>query len=157
MTAILSSLFKQHCSVRVILAGILLLTVQLPEQAHAQISLPRLSSDTLIATAGFFRLHWSTDKSGPVELQQANNPSFARPTLRYRGPDRASVISGMPNGKWYYRVRTVDNQDAGPWSKTVMVTVAHHPLSRAFMFFVLGVIVFISTVVLILHGTRQTR
>ena len=137
------------------MAGVLLLAAQFPLLAHARDTAPALASDTEIATAGFYRLSWKTDKPGRVELQQADNPAFTHATLRYSGPDRASVISGMPNGKWYYRVRTLDDLDPGPWSKPVEVTVAHHPLSRAFMFFALGVAVFLATVVLILRGEEQ--
>ena len=68
MTAILTSLFKQHSSVRVVLAVMLLLTAQLLEQAHAQITPPHLSTDTLISTTVFSNLHWRTDRSDPVVL-----------------------------------------------------------------------------------------
>jgi hypothetical protein len=156
MTVTVTMLLRQHCSSRALLAGILLLAVQSPGLVQAGDTAPRLSSDTETATAGFYRLSWETGKPGRVELQQADSPAFTHATLRYRGPDRASVISGMPDGKWYYRVRTLDDQDTGPWGKTVELTVAHHPLSRAFMFFALGVAVFLATVALVLRGKERT-
>ena len=157
MSVILTSLFKRHSSLHILLIGVLSLTAQSFGVAHAQDAAPRLSSDTDIATAGFYRLSWEMDNAGRVELEQADNPTFTDAVLRYRGPDRASVISGMPNGEWYYRVRTVGKLGAGPWSKSVAVTVTHHPLARALMFFALGVVVFLATVVLILRGAEPAR
>lgn len=96
MTASLTSLITHHyCSLRTLLAGSLLLAMQLPGLAFAQYPAQLLSSDTAVGA-----------------------------------------------------------QDLGPWSKTVMLTMDHHPLSRAFMFFGLGLLVFVATVVLILHGAE---
>lgn len=137
---------------------LLLLMLQFSGITLARESALQLSSDTETATAGFFRLSWESADGDPVvELQQADNPAFADASFRYRGPDRASVISGMPDGSWYYRVRTVADGGTSPWSDAVMVKVAHHPLSRAFLFFGLGVLVFLATVLLIIRGAVQAR
>ena len=117
---------------------------------------PRLSSDTEVASAGFYRLMWETHAER-VELQEAADPEFRHATTPYRGPDRATVISGKPNGTWYYRVRAADGADPGAWSPAVTVTVAHHSLARALMFLSLGVIVFVATATMIIRGTRSTQ
>ena len=158
MTAKFSCLLTRHCNLRTLLLGVVLLVCRSPH-AVAQTSLlaPNLSSDTEIANAGFYRLHWQTPDPGQIQLQEAKNPSFANARLRYEGPDDASVISGMPNGTWYYRAREVRDQRMGPWSETVKVVVAHHPLSRAFTFFTMGVLVFIATLLMVVRGVQGGR
>ena len=121
--------------------------------ASAQDSAPRLSSDTDVASAGFYRLMWKTNAEH-VELQEATDPDFRKVKISYRGPDRATVISGKPDGTWYYRVRAADGADPGEWSRPVSVTVAHHSLSRALMFLSLGVVVFVATASIIIRGTK---
>lgn len=112
---------------------------------------PGLSADSEIATAGFFRLHWES-ADGPFELQEAADPGFHNATTLYRGPDLAAVISGKPDGTWYYRVRTSLENRNGPWSKPVTVTVSHHDLSRALLFLLLGLLVFVAITLLIIRG-----
>jgi hypothetical protein len=154
MRPFLTKLFQCHFNFFSIVTGLLLL--QLPGLALAQQLAPRLLSDTQTATAGYFRLNWeSADMNPVIELQQADNPGFADASFRYRGQDRASVISGMPDGAWYYRARVISDDKAGPWSETVAVKVAHHPLSRAWLFFGLGALVFAATVLLIIRGAEH--
>ena len=158
MTAKLISLLTRHCSLRSTALVALLVTWQLPTAlAETPLQVPSLSSDTEIATAGFYRLSWQTDGITQVELQEADNPDFADASIDYQGPDDASVVSGKPNGTWYYRARVIGDQQAGPWSTAVKVTVAHHPLYRAFMFFGLGVVVFVATLLLVVRGAERER
>jgi hypothetical protein len=124
--------------------------------SRAQAAVPQLSVDKDIATAGYFRLSWESD-APQVELNEATNPEFRNALTPYRGPDSATVISGKPNGIWYYRVRAVNDADPGPWSETLAVTVAHHSLSRALLFLALGVLVFVAVVVMIIRGPRQAE
>ncbi|MGD2112935.1 MAG: fibronectin type III domain-containing protein [Gammaproteobacteria bacterium] len=116
---------------------------------------PRLDSDRDIAAAGFYRLAWETDAER-IELQEATGPGFQKPLTLYTGPDRATVISGKPDGTWYYRVRAAGNPPGGPWSDPVAVTVAHHSLSRALLFLALGVGVFVAIVGVIVRAAGQT-
>lgn len=144
----------RHCTPRGLLLGVLLLAAPPALQARTALPAPQLSSNTDIATAGFYRLNWETAEPGDVQLQEADYPDFHDARLRYEGPDDASVISGMRDGTRYYRARIIDNDQASPWSKAVAVTVAHHPLSRAFMFFTLGVVVFVATLLMVIGGTK---
>jgi len=118
-------------------------------------AVPLLSTSTDVATAGFYQLSWETDAEN-IELQEATQSAFRNPTTYYKGADRATVISGRPNGTWYYRVRAVTSEQSGTWSEPVKVTVAHHSLSRALMFLSLGVIIFLAIVVLIIRGPEKT-
>ncbi|MGD2113182.1 MAG: fibronectin type III domain-containing protein [Gammaproteobacteria bacterium] len=134
----------------------LLCCLLVPPVIQARPPVPRLQSDTEIATAGYFRLSWETVAAG-VELQESTGADFRDPHTAYLGPDRATVISGKPDGIWYYRIRARDEQQAGAWSTPVQVTVAHHGLHRALVFFGLGVLVFLATIALITRGTGPAR
>ena len=124
---------------------------------------PTLESDSSVATAGYFQLSWQGSSSGEYLLQEAPDPDFTNAKNLYEGPDTASLVSGRANGVYYYRIRDYrisDNAqaaDAGSWSNVVKVEVAHHPLSRAFMFFTLGAIVFLSTLVVVVLGNRAHK
>ena len=158
MTPKHSNLLTRHGSQCAVLIGALLLTGPFcTALAQTSLPIPQLSSDTEVATAGFYRLSWQTPEADDIQLQESDNPRFADAALRYQGPDDASVISGKPNGTWYYRARVIDDQQTGPWSEAVKVTVAHHPLSRALMFFTLGVVVFVATLLMVISGTKRGR
>jgi hypothetical protein len=143
-----------------ITAGLLLLCLLITAPVQAANHAPKLSSDHVVASAGFFRLSWQTE-ARRIELQEANNPNFDNAKTLYRGPDRNSVISGKANGQWFYRVRALDadkpDSQTAVWSDPVTVQVAHHDLSRALMFLSLGALVFIGIVVLILRGEEIAK
>lgn len=114
-------------------------------------------------TAGYYQLHWDTDstvagspvnKAGDFILIESREPGFTNSRTIYRGADTATVISGKPDGTYYYRVGIAQPQEGRPgsWSNSASITVKHHPLSRAFMFFGLGALVFLSTLVVIVRG-----
>jgi hypothetical protein len=121
---------------------------------------PSLSSDTEVATAGFYRLEWqwegaSPDTADAFEVQESTRADFGNASALYRGPDLATVISGRRDGTRYYRVRaTGEGAPRGVWSNVVKVQTAHHPLSRALAFFAAGALVFSLTLALILRGSR---
>lgn len=112
-----------------------------------------LISDSDIATAGFFQLKWSGNSS-PYKLQESLSPDFTSFKTRYHGADLATVISGKPDGDYYYRV-VGDNTQQGIHSNIVKVSVIHHPLINAFVFFIAGAIVFTALLILIFRGNRQ--
>ncbi|MDZ7660887.1 hypothetical protein [Thiohalophilus sp.] len=116
-----------------------------------------LESDTDVATAGYYQLKWqNADKNVRFEIEEADNLAFDDARRLYQGRDRATVITGRPDGIYYYRARiaAVDGP-TGSWSDTVKVEVDHHPLSRALGFFSIGAIVFIAILVAILIGNRR--
>lgn len=141
-----------------LLCGLLCLGVAAAMEARA--AAPRLAVDSGVATAGYYRLSWETD-SVHAELQQAGGAGFGDAATLYRGPDRATVISGRPDGIWYYRVRAIEAGQPGPWSEPLSVTVRHHSLGRAIAFFALGLLVFLGILLLVTRGawqeTRETK
>jgi hypothetical protein len=123
---------------------------------YAGAQAPHLSVDNAIASAGFFRLSWESNAKR-VELQVASSPDFQDPATVYTGPDRATVISGKPDGTLYYRIRALSNPEAGPWSEPVKVEVQHHSLARALMFLSLGILVFSITAIVIVRGSVKAE
>lgn len=122
----------------------------------AQGSVPQLESDTKISTAGYYRLQWNDDQATEFVLQESPHPSFTPVKTLYTGPDTARVISGRANGDYFYRVRVDGASNQDQWSDVVRVQVSHHPLWRAVMFFAIGAVVFLATLVTIIHGNRTT-
>lgn len=140
-------------------ALLLLIVLCLPSAAVlAAPPAPVLHSNTALANAGYYQLKWQLPdgREDLFELQEAARRDFAHPREVYRGRDLASVISGQPDGQFYYRVRAISDAGVpGPWSRTVGVRVDYLPLGRAFTFFGLGALVFVATLFVILDGTRR--
>jgi len=109
----------------------------------------QLNSDSKFATAGYFQLQWSGNSKKFI-LQESNNADFDSYNIIYQGSDLARVMSGKPNGNYFYRVSNSSNL-----SNVVKVTVEHHTLIYASLFFTAGAIVFILTLIFIIKGNRQ--
>jgi len=114
--------------------------------------------------AGQIKLVWSLadtllySRLFTFELQQSVNASFSNPRTLYKGSDLASFISGLRDGDYYFRVRTVlDGTSASAWSEPLLLQVHHQSLTLAFTLFGLGAIVFVSTVLLIIIGNRNAQ
>ena len=128
---------------------------------------PALNEDAAeqVATAGYYTLSWTLpagtdgDEVPLFELVEASDAGFADAHPRYRGPDLATTISGKADGTYFYRVRLAGEAAgrAGAWSNTHRVVVAHHPLSRAFAFLIVGALVFAATLGVILYGHHRER
>jgi hypothetical protein len=145
----------------VLTAGLLMLacaTAATTAAAAAQAdTAPVISVSPERATAGFYRLAWEGPADARFEVQEADNEAFDEPRPVYTGHDTASVISGKSNGEFFYRVRVSGGEGPGPWSETTRVTVAHHGLSRALQFFLVGALVFAMLVVVIARGAPEDR
>ena len=116
------------------------------------------------ATGGYYRLSWRmpegvlAEDARPVyELQLAETRAFDHPRLVYEGGDTARVISGQPDGVAYFRVRVRLGERTSPWSEVLAAKVEHHPLGRAFLFFGVGAVVFVTTLVFIIGASRRAK
>lgn len=118
---------------------------------------PLLVSDSDIATAGYYQLSWKYPSSNlnAVALEESNYDDFSVVKVIYQGPDRASVLSGKPDGDYYYRLKSISPLD-NQYSNTVRVIVKHHTLYKAWWFFLLGAVVFVTTAGLIYMGSRTS-
>jgi len=110
-----------------------------------------LESDQTLSREGYFQLHWEADE--PVRLVEATRDDFSDARLLYSGSDSARVISGKPDGTWYYRLEAAAGGTI--LSPPTVVTVRHHSLQRAWSFFLLGGVVFIATLALILFARPE--
>jgi len=100
--------------------------------------------------AGFVTVKWqctpaTKEGSQQSRLQVAGRADFADARERYRGPHRASVLSGLPEGPYWFRVcceRPGTSGTCGEWSKPVSTKIAYHSRGLAGLLFGLGGLVF---------------
>ena len=87
------------------------------------------------------------------ELEQSTSPEFPSATVRYQGPNQTSVLTGLAEGDYYFRVRAYDDRDTpGAWSEPLHVQVAFMPRWQVLSWVVAGFTVVAITVVAILYG-----
>lgn len=92
------------------------------------------------------------------ELQVAPSNGFLEPRAVYRGPDAASVISGLAEGEYFYRVRSFfEEGESSAWSEPLQLIIQYDSLAKAFLLFGIGGIVTVATVALVVIGDRRTR
>ncbi|MGM0552396.1 MAG: hypothetical protein ACQETK_01085 [Pseudomonadota bacterium] len=116
----------------------------LPLAAGAQ---PAFDASPERSTDGGFTLAWEAD--GSVVLEQATGPDHGDARIRYEGGDTSTVISGLPDGEYRFRLRAAE---ADTWADEATVVVEHHSLTRAFGFFAVGAVVFLGLIGAILRG-----
>lgn len=105
------------------------------------------------STDGVYQLEWNG--AGRVRLDEATRPDFGDAVVIYEGTDRATTLSGRADGVYHYRLVSLDRPGGAGGRPPIQVEVAHHSLSRALAFFTLGLVVFASTVGLIVFGDRS--
>lgn len=128
------------------------------------LSPPIFLSETSQDTAsGHVQLEWGAETTKPetllFELQRSETPTFANPVTLYQGPDTGTFLSGLPDGDYYFRLRsqTAEGNARSAWSPPLRVTVQHHAMALAMGLFVLGGVVFLSTVTVLVRGDRTMR
>ena len=105
-------------------------------------------------------LQWQAHEEGSAAefmLQESAMADFSQARTRYQGPHHSSVLSGLPNGSYYFRVRARQGEGHpwGTWSAPEVFTVKHHPLSLAFILFGLGAAVFGLTLTFLVAAARK--
>ena len=130
---------------RAIAAGILLTAIL---GLAARATAATLEPESLESNEGYYQLRWEAEE--PIRLVEASSPDFADARALYSGTDTGRVVSGKPDGTWYYRLESADG--ARILSSPATITVRHHSLVRAFSFFALGAVVFCATLGLILFA-----
>lgn len=94
-----------------------------------------------------------------VELQHDSTAGFTDPVLRYAGADAGSVVTGLPDGAHYFRIRAVDADGrAGPWSEPFEVSIAYMQREKVVRLLAIGGFIVLATVGAILVGQfRRTE
>lgn len=102
---------------------------------------------------GVVTLRWKPMDEGSersYELQQSQSPDFLSPKTRYRGTDLGSVLSGLAEGEYHFRVRPVEPE--GSWSEPVTVRIEYISKAKVVFLLSVGVVVFLATVTTLLVG-----
>ncbi|QEC51123.1 hypothetical protein EDD80_101409 [Anseongella ginsenosidimutans] len=111
------------------------------------------SAEGGVSNAGHIKLEWQPPAAARIfEVQQAGGESFSEAKTIYQGPDRATFISGLENGTYYFRVRE-QGQD---WSNVLKLEVIHHSLTLTYVLLGLGGLVFLCTAGMVLYGVRKS-
>lgn len=115
----------------------------------------QLSSDTELSREGYFVLSWSLNSNTTLDstglrLQQATTAEFTAPLSKPVPGIDSLTVTGLVDGDYFYQLVT----DDGVVSNALRIRVEHHALGRAFLFFVLGLLVFIVLLASIFHGQR---
>ncbi len=136
-----------------------------PYQGIGEPPVPRWVSPNespYLADEGKVLLEWQLPEGSPAsvpfqfQLEQSLQPDFTEPAMRYEGIDRATFVTGLAKGNYYYRVRVLsDSEGSGAWSKVVEVNVEFVSTTLVVTLFSIGLGVFVMTVVSILKGHRN--
>lgn len=107
--------------------------------------------------AGYITLAWTSAEGGAVyEIEEKGKRNSHAATVIYRGKGKKIFISGLENGGYRYRVRSIgDDGSLSPWSQPLILQVKHHSIERALFLFFLGMIIFAVTCYVIIRGSRK--
>ncbi len=112
-----------------------------------------IQEEEITLTSGHVRLDWVSEEGERFTLEQATSGNFQDARVIYEGPDKASFISGLKNGVYYFRIKS----DGGDWSDQVKAVVEYQSLSLAFSLFTVGAVVFIFTTLVIIRGSQKYK
>lgn len=121
--------------------------------------LDRPKGGSLVSEDGVVSLAWAAAPAPwVVVLQQDAAAEFTDPVVRYRGPDKGSVLTGLPEGVHHFRLRREHpTTGAGAWTDPLRVEVTFMDRSRLFGFLGLGGIVVLATAGTIISGYFRHR
>ena len=145
------------------LIRMLLLTAGVTVSAAAVVpstDFENLTADGLLTSAdGVVTLAWTAVPAPwEVEVQQSGTSSFADPTIRYRGRDTGSVLTGLSEGAHFYRIRVVHPDGlTGAWTEAVQAEVNFMERGRLFLLLGLGAVVVLATAGAIIGGYLSHR
>lgn len=92
------------------------------------------------------------------QLEQSATAEFSDPKLRYEGPDPASVLTGLREGQYHFRVRAIDSEgEPGAWSEPLVLHVEFMAPGQLAFLLVVGGVVACSTIAAIITGFLKNR
>ena len=143
--------------------------------ASAALPAPTLEADHLadpetglrVSDDGTVDLSWSLpgadaaaaeESATTYQLEQSPNADFADSKLRYEGPDLASVLTGLREGQYHFRVRATDPESgAGTWSEPLTLHVKFMDRGQLALLLVTGALVATMTIGAIISGFLKNR
>lgn len=127
----------------------------------AQAQAPSLEAGSVGGTEGHARLVWEASGEGSFEfeLEVARDREFTSAERVYRGPDRASFRSGLPEGTHWFRLRerAVGDESWSAWSIPIAVAIAPHDLAAAWSVFGVGAFLVAAIVVYLVTAGGRSR
>lgn len=122
---------------------------------------PPTGADPRLNTTGHIDLVWSVvpdsaQEPAAYELQGSRTPDFPNPLTYYSGVDVRSFLSGLAEGSYFFRVRSL-SEAAGPgmWSEVLAVEVDYVDQWKVFVLMAVGLVCLIATVFIILRGSLR--
>lgn len=106
---------------------------------------------------GHTKLEWLVDDDSAdlfFIVEQSTDSSFNNSKIIYSGRDRATYISGLKNGTYFFRIKIEGNDS---WADPVRLIVEHHDLKTAYILSVIGLTVFLATAVVLITGVNKTK
>lgn len=100
------------------------------------------------STAGYITLGWLSVSGNNFELKEKLNDQWRSV---YKGDDRASTLSGLSNGSYIYELTADGKVSKG----TIKITIQHHPLTRAWIFFATGAAMFLVLILILSLGEKN--
>ncbi|MCB1190435.1 MAG: hypothetical protein H7A23_21895 [Leptospiraceae bacterium] len=93
------------------------------------------------------------------ELQRSRTPDFKKPLIIYNGYDKATFISGMPEGNFYFRVRALKDKQTAvtEWSDTIEVEVEYQSAFLTITLLFAGAGIFLAIVLVVIIGNFKTK
>ncbi len=115
---------------------------------------------SLSSKEGHVSLKWASDRESEMlvyELQTATDAGFSEPLQLYEGGDDALFMSGLEEGRYFFRVRGrhIDNDAWGPWSPSVELVCDHHSFVLMWTLFASGGLMFVLIVSFIVVNARS--
>lgn len=105
---------------------------------------------------GYFVLQWQSEVKHSLKLQQSRSSNFTDPEIYIVPASGALTVTGLEDGSYYFRLQGNESsgKDFVP-PDLLEVTVTHHSLQRAVMFFSLGMLLLVILLGTLVIGNRQ--
>ena len=90
------------------------------------------------------------------QLEQSNKGDFMSAKTAYEGTDSSTFISGLAGGTYFFRVRSLgDNDKPLPWSDIIQVNVKYVSPRVVTILLIVGVVVLVTTVTAVIKGHNR--
>lgn len=106
------------------------------------------------SSEGVVALAWKADLDEVGQSFEVEQEFSGERTIRYSGEDLGTVLTGLPEGDFRFRVRGLE--PVGDWSEPVMVKVKFMERGKVFLLMGLGFVVFFATIGTLLAGHFRT-
>lgn len=158
----LSADSSRPCLRTVLALATLLAALLLPSRLAAAVVFLDAAEGIIASPEGKHLLRWEIHDAEPTaaaafELQYSATGDFSEPVTRYRGRDTATSITGLVEGDHHYRVRLVDGETTGEWSKPFTIRVQYVGRGLVVTLMSVGLFLFAATVAAVVKGHQEFR